>query len=120
VEDPFDDVEDLPALLRQSKQNLESAPRYSPSDIALIEEMLARVGKTVESAYPMIECLPDGAKMRKACRRKLAAKWKKLHGSIRFCLQFGLPVEMELEQLDQLEEHILAYFPEAELRVTLN
>jgi hypothetical protein len=116
MDDSLEEVEDLPSLLQQAA----AEPRYSPAEVALIEERLSRFDELVEAAYREIECLPESAKLRKACRRKLSAAHKKICGTIRFCLKCDLPLEAELARLDPLEGYILAYFPDAELRTTLN
>lgn len=69
--DDLEDVEDLPSLIRQS----DDEPRYSPAEIILIEEDLARFDELVAAAYLEIECMPEGARMRASCKRKLEAKW---------------------------------------------
>jgi hypothetical protein len=64
--------------------------------------------------------MPEGARMRASCKRKLGAKWEKFRGELRFGLQCGLPVEGTMDQIDRLAEHILTFFPDAQPKITWN
>jgi hypothetical protein len=113
AEDPAVRVlDEFPDLLRQAAPE----PRYSQVDVALVEERLAQFDEVVEAAYRATEELPEPARMRKARRRDLLHFRKDLSNTIRFCIKCGLPLEMELDRLDQVEQRILAYFPDAEPR----
>jgi hypothetical protein len=74
-------LDEFPDLLRQAKPE----PRYSPLDIALIEEMLTRFDAIVDTAYRAVEELPESAKQRKSRRRDLLHLRTELRGAIEFC-----------------------------------